>query len=32
VRQFGSAEVLDRIEEHGDLLAPLLKRGPKVPA
>jgi bifunctional non-homologous end joining protein LigD len=31
VRQFGSAEVLDRIEQYGDLLAPLLKKGPKVP-
>ena len=31
VRQFGSAEVLDRIEEYGDLLAPLLQKGPKVP-
>lgn len=32
VRQFSSAEVLDRIEEYGDLLAPLLEKGPKVPA
>jgi len=31
VRQFTAAEVLDRLDEHGDLLAPLLEKGPKVP-
>ena len=31
VRQFTAAEVLERVEEHGDLLAPLLDKGPKVP-
>ena len=30
-RQFTAAEVLDRIGEHGDLLAPLLDGGPEVP-
>jgi bifunctional non-homologous end joining protein LigD len=31
-RQFGPAEVLRRVDEHGDLLAGLLDRGPEVPA
>lgn len=31
VRQFTAAEVLDRVEEHGDLLADLLEPGPAVP-
>jgi bifunctional non-homologous end joining protein LigD len=31
VRQFHADEALLRIEVHGDLLAPLLRRGPKVP-
>ncbi|MFI7539740.1 non-homologous end-joining DNA ligase [Actinoplanes sp. NPDC049599] len=31
VRQFGAAEVLDRVAEHGDLLADLLEPGPPVP-
>ncbi|MEO3743622.1 non-homologous end-joining DNA ligase [Plantactinospora sp. B5E13] len=31
VRQFPAVEVLDRIEEYGDLLIPLLDRGPKLP-
>jgi bifunctional non-homologous end joining protein LigD len=30
-RQFGAAEVLQRVEEHGDLLAALLKPGPRLP-
>ena len=30
VRQFSSDDVLERIDEHGDLLAPLLEKGPKV--
>jgi bifunctional non-homologous end joining protein LigD len=30
-RQFGAAEVLERVEEHGDLLAELLEFGPPVP-
>jgi bifunctional non-homologous end joining protein LigD len=30
-RQFTAAEVLDRAEEHGDLLADLLAPGPRVP-
>jgi bifunctional non-homologous end joining protein LigD len=30
-RQFTAAEVLDRVEEHGDLLAELLTPGPAVP-
>jgi bifunctional non-homologous end joining protein LigD len=30
-RQFGAAEVLERIDEHGDLLADLLEPGPEVP-
>jgi bifunctional non-homologous end joining protein LigD len=30
-RQLGPAEVLARVEEHGDLLAALLERGPRVP-
>jgi bifunctional non-homologous end joining protein LigD len=30
-RQFTATEVLDRVEEHGDLLADLLTRGPAVP-
>ncbi|MGI5211639.1 non-homologous end-joining DNA ligase [Plantactinospora sp. CA-290183] len=32
VRQFGAAEVLARIEEYGDLLAPLVDGGPQLPA
>jgi bifunctional non-homologous end joining protein LigD len=31
-RQFGPAEVLERVEEHGDLLGDLLTPGPEVPA
>ncbi|GAB3947765.1 non-homologous end-joining DNA ligase [Micromonospora vulcania] len=31
VRPFTAAEVLDRVEEHGDLLAPLLDGGPELP-
>jgi bifunctional non-homologous end joining protein LigD len=31
-RQFGAAEVLERIEVYGDLLAPLLEPGPALPA
>jgi bifunctional non-homologous end joining protein LigD len=31
VRRFTPAEVLDRVEEHGDLLAALLDGGPPVP-
>jgi bifunctional non-homologous end joining protein LigD len=31
VRQFSSAEVLDRIDEYGDLLAGLLDSGPTLP-
>ena len=30
-RQFGAAELLDRVEQHGDLLADLLTAGPAVP-
>ena len=30
-RQFGAAEVLERVEAHGDLLADLLEPGPAVP-
>ena len=30
-RQFGAAEVLDRVERHGDLLAGMLQPGPAVP-
>ena len=30
-RQFGATEVLQRIEEHGDLLAVLLEPGPELP-
>jgi bifunctional non-homologous end joining protein LigD len=30
-RQFGAGEVLERAEEHGDLLADLLHNGPAVP-
>ena len=30
-RQFGAAEVLERVEQHGDLLADLLTPGPTVP-
>jgi bifunctional non-homologous end joining protein LigD len=30
-RQFTATEVLDRVEEHGDLLADLLTEGPAVP-
>jgi len=32
VRQFGAAEVLERVDAHGDLLADLLEPGPPVPA
>lgn len=32
VRQFESAEVLERIEEHGDLLEDLLEPGPEIPS
>jgi bifunctional non-homologous end joining protein LigD len=32
VRRFTPAEVLDRVDEHGDLLAGLLDGGPPVPA
>ncbi|SCL24829.1 bifunctional non-homologous end joining protein LigD [Micromonospora nigra] len=31
VRTFTAAEVLDRVEEYGDLLAPLLDGGPELP-
>jgi bifunctional non-homologous end joining protein LigD len=31
-RQFPADEVLERVEEHGDLLAALLTKGPKLPA
>ena len=31
-RQFGAAEVLERVDAHGDLLADLLEPGPPVPA
>ena len=30
-RHFSPAEALDRVEEHGDLLAPLLEGGPALP-
>jgi bifunctional non-homologous end joining protein LigD len=30
-RQYLAAEVLDRVEHHGDLLGDLLKRGPELP-
>ena len=30
-RQFTAAEVLDRVERHGDLLEALLSRGPRLP-
>jgi bifunctional non-homologous end joining protein LigD len=30
-RQYGAGEVLDRVEEHGDLLADLLEPGPRLP-
>ncbi|MEV6306122.1 non-homologous end-joining DNA ligase [Actinoplanes sp. NPDC051861] len=30
-RQFGASEVLERVEEHGDLLAGALEGGPRVP-
>jgi bifunctional non-homologous end joining protein LigD len=30
-RQFGAAEALQRVERHGDLLAPLLTSGPRLP-
>ncbi|MET8147338.1 non-homologous end-joining DNA ligase [Actinoplanes sp. NPDC049668] len=30
-RQFGAAEVLERVAEHGDLLEDLLTRGPRLP-
>lgn len=32
LRQLTFHEVLDRVAEHGDLLAPLLTRGPKLPS
>ena len=31
-RQFGAAEVLARVERHGDLMSPLLTPGPALPA
>jgi bifunctional non-homologous end joining protein LigD len=31
VRQFAATEVLERVEEYGDLMAPLLEKGPRVP-
>jgi bifunctional non-homologous end joining protein LigD len=31
VRQFRSDEVLERVSAYGDLLAPLLDGGPRVP-
>ena len=31
-RQFGAAEVLARVEQHGDLMSPLLTPGPELPA
>jgi bifunctional non-homologous end joining protein LigD len=31
-RQFTAAEVLDRVEQHGDLLEDLLRPGPELPA
>jgi bifunctional non-homologous end joining protein LigD len=31
VRQFRAEEVLARVDQHGDLLAPLLSTGPEVP-
>jgi bifunctional non-homologous end joining protein LigD len=31
-RHYRAGEVLDRVEEHGDLLADLLTPGPEVPA
>jgi bifunctional non-homologous end joining protein LigD len=30
-RQYGAAEVLERVEQHGDLLADLLRPGPELP-
>ncbi|AGZ38702.1 non-homologous end-joining DNA ligase [Actinoplanes friuliensis] len=30
-RQFGAAELLERVEEHGDLLEDLLEPGPRLP-
>jgi bifunctional non-homologous end joining protein LigD len=30
-RQYGAAEVLERVERHGDLLADLLRPGPELP-
>jgi bifunctional non-homologous end joining protein LigD len=30
-RQFGAAEVLERVEQHGDLLAALMEPGPRLP-
>jgi bifunctional non-homologous end joining protein LigD len=32
VRQFSAQEVLERIQEYGDLLAPLLEKGKRLPA
>ncbi len=32
MRQFSAAEVLERVEEYGDLLAPLLEKGKRLPA
>jgi bifunctional non-homologous end joining protein LigD len=32
VRQFSAQEVLERIQEYGDLLAPLLQKGKRLPA
>jgi bifunctional non-homologous end joining protein LigD len=31
-RQYGATEVLDRVEQHGDLMSPLLTPGPELPA
>jgi bifunctional non-homologous end joining protein LigD len=31
VRQFTADEVLERVDEYGDLMAPLLEKGPRVP-
>jgi bifunctional non-homologous end joining protein LigD len=31
-RQYGAAEVMERVDEHGDLLADLLTPGPKLPS
>jgi bifunctional non-homologous end joining protein LigD len=31
-RQYTATEVLDRVEQHGDLLEDLLRPGPKLPS